>query len=106
MTVVFDAAFRFNEYCLNENLLKGPDLLNNLISVLLKFQSGRYVSTSAIKQFFYQVRIIPSDPDALRFLWRDKVNERMNEYVVNVHLFGKSDSPCCANLMLKRTAID
>ena len=67
--VVFDGAAKFNETCLNENLLKGPDLLNNLFSVLLKFRSGRYALTSDIKQMFHQVRIIPSDRDALRFLW-------------------------------------
>ena len=33
--VVFDGVAKFNETCLNENLLKGPDLLNNLFSVLL-----------------------------------------------------------------------
>ena len=104
--VVFDGAAKFNETCLNENLLKGPDLLNNLFSVLLKFRSGRYALTSDIKQMFHQVRIIPSDRDALRFLWRYKVNEKMDEYVMNVHLFGKTDSPCCANWSLKRTALD
>ena len=66
--MVFDGAFKFNETCLNENLLKGLDLLNNLFSVLLKFQSGRYALTSDIKQMFHQVRIIPSDRDRLRFL--------------------------------------
>ena len=75
----FDGAAKFNETCLNENLLKRPDLLNNLFSVLLKFRSGRYALTNEIKQMFHQVRIIPSDRDALRVLWRDKINERMNE---------------------------
>ena len=106
MRVVFDGAAKFNETCLNENLLKGPDLLNNLFSVLSKFRSGRYTLTSDIKQMFHQVRIIPSDRDALRFLWRYKVNEKMDEYVMNVHLFGKTDSPRCANWSLKRTALD
>ena len=30
----------------------------------------------------------------------------MDEYVIKVPLFGKTDSPCCANWALKRTAID
>ena len=68
MRVVFDGAARVNETCLNENLLKGPDFLNNLFSVLLKFRSGRYALTSDIKQMFHQVKIIPSDRNALRFL--------------------------------------
>ena len=53
MAVVFHGATKFNETCLNENLLKESDLLNNLISVLLKFRSGRYALISAIKQMFH-----------------------------------------------------
>ena len=55
---------------------------------------------------FHQVRIISSDRDALRFLWEYKINEKMYEYVVNVHLFGKTDSRRYADWALKRTAID
>ena len=54
--MVFDGAAKFNEICLNENLLKGPDLLNNLFSVLLKFWSGQYALITGIKQMFHQVR--------------------------------------------------
>ena len=100
--MVFDGAFKFNETCLNENLLKGLDLLNNLFSVLLKFQSGRYALTTDIKQMFHQVKIIPSHRDALKFLWREKINERMHEFVMKVHSFGKTDCPCCANWPLTR----
>ena len=35
--VVFDAGAKFENTCLNDNILKRPDLLNNSLSVLLKF---------------------------------------------------------------------
>ena len=34
--IVFDAAAKFSNTSLNQHLVKGPDLLNNLIGILLR----------------------------------------------------------------------
>ena len=73
MRVVFGGVVEFNETCLNENLLKGPDLLSNLFSVLLRFRSGRYALTSDIKQMFHQVRLVSSDKLQLDFCGETKL---------------------------------
>ena len=104
--VVFDVGAKFQNTCLNDNILKGPDLLNNLLSVLLKFREGRYGVMSDIQQMFHQVLTNQDDQQALRFLWRDNPNQAFQDYAMTVHVFGKADSPCCANWALKRTALD
>ena len=104
--VVFDAGAKFENTCLNDNILKGPDLLNNLLSVLLKFREGRYGVMSDIQQMFHQVLANQDDQQALRFLWRDKPNQAFEDYAMTVNVFGKADSPCCANWALKDTALD
>ena len=53
--VVYDAAAEFNKTSLNKNLLKGPDLLNNLIGILLRFSRERYAVMVDIEQMFYQI---------------------------------------------------
>ena len=41
----------------------------------------------------------------LRFLWWDgSTDEHPEEYAMTLHIFGATDPPCVANLMLKRTA--
>ena len=40
--VVFDAGATYNSTSLNKSLLKGPDLLNNLVGVFLCFRIGCY----------------------------------------------------------------
>ena len=35
--IVFHAAAQFDKTCLNEKLLRGPDYLNKLIDILLRF---------------------------------------------------------------------
>ena len=36
--VVFDASAKYNDTCLNQNLLPGPNVLNNVVSVLIRFR--------------------------------------------------------------------
>jgi len=55
---------------------------------------------------FPQVNVREIDTDSLRFLWRDNLADEISEYQMLVHIFGKADSPCCANYSLKRTALD
>ena len=59
-----------------------------------------------IEQMFHQIYICSKDRDALRFLWRDNPFLPIFELFMNVHLFRKMDSPCCANWILKHTALD
>ena len=57
---------------------------------------------------FHQVRVRPSDRDALRFQWwpNGDLNSPPEEYQMNVHLFGSASSPSCANFAVKKTASD
>ena len=38
---------------------------------------------------------------ALRFLWRKNPDEVVSDYKMLVYIFGKGDSPCCANWALR-----
>ena len=61
---MFDTGAKFENTCLNSNILKGPDLLNNLLFVLLKFREGRYGVMSDIQQMFHQVLTNQDDQQA------------------------------------------
>ena len=84
----------------------GPDLLNNLVSTIIRFRLGKYAVSGDIEQMFHQISVSPKDRDALRFLWRENSNEVVSDYKMIVHLFGKNDSPCVANFALKRAGAD
>ena len=42
--VVYDASVKYQNVCLNDELLKGPDLLNNLVPILIKFRKREVCS--------------------------------------------------------------
>ena len=68
--VIFDASAKYNDTCLNQNLLPGPDFLNNIVSVLIRFRQGKYVVMADIEKMFHQIFVSPNDTDALGKLRR------------------------------------
>ena len=77
------------------------DLLNNLVGVLTRFRIGRYAIMGNIEQIFHQILVENKDRDVLRFLWRDNYIDPIEDYHINVHLFGNVDSLCIANWTIK-----
>ena len=91
--VVFDALAKFAGASLNCYLLKGSDLLNSLVTVLLRFRNGKYSISADIEKMFHQIFVKQNERNYLRFLWRDNPSLAIDEYQMNVHIFGKNDSP-------------
>ena len=90
---VFDAGAKCQGTSLNENVLKGPDLLNNLVRVLLLFQ-GKFWILADIENMFHQVVVGLRDRYALRFIWSSDRDENFQDIQMNVHLLGKVDPTC------------
>ena len=106
--VVFDCSARYQGKSLNDLLLNGPNLTNNLFGVLLRFRQERIALMADIESMFYQVRVADADCTYLRFLWWPEGNleEELVEYQMAVHLFGAASSPSCSNFALRKTAED
>ena len=102
--VVFDVAAKYKNCSLIDHLLKGSDLLNDLVSLVIRFRLGQFAVTSDNEQMFHQVRVREEDRDVLLFLWREIPNDYIDDYKMNVHLFGKNDSPCVVNFVIKQIA--
>ena len=61
-------------------LLTGPDLLANLVGVILRFRQKMFPISANIEGMYMQVSIRPQDRQFLRFLWGTDDPE-MYEYV-------------------------
>ena len=106
--VVFDCGAEFAGNSLNSQLLKGPDFMSSLIGVLTRFRKENVAVVGDIKEMFHQVFVDPKDRQYLRFLWwpgGDLTSEPVT-HQMNVHLFGATSSPACAQFSLLQSAED
>ncbi|XP_044761992.1 uncharacterized protein LOC123319195 [Coccinella septempunctata] len=100
LRLVFDAASKSCGTSLNENLLAGPDLLQPLVEVLIKFRQQKITFCSDVREMFHQVKIITSDQCSQRFLWREGNTEKPHDvYEMQVMTFGATCSPTCAQFV-------
>ncbi|KAK6186774.1 hypothetical protein SNE40_006050 [Patella caerulea] len=108
LRTVFDAAAVHSGTSLNDNLMTGPDLLNSLFGMLLRFRLYSVALAADVEAMFHQVCVPDRDTDSLRFLWKSDITipGPPDIYRMNVHIFGATDSPCCASYAIKRTATD
>lgn len=106
LRVVFDCSAKFKGTSLNEHLLSGPDMINNLTGVLVRFRRHPIAVICDIEKMFHQFHVQEKDRDYLRFLWwKDgDTNSVLQDYRMKVHLFGAVSSPGCANYGLRYLA--
>lgn len=103
--VVFDAAAKFQGKSLNDYLLTGPDLLNNLVGILFRFRIGQIAVTGDIQDMFLRVKVRVQDQKGQLFLWRGA--ERHREpvvYAMTSLIFGAASSPTSAIYVLNKNA--
>lgn len=104
--VVFDCAAGSGGISLNDQLLQGADLTNNLTGVLLRFRKESIALMADMEQMFHQVRVAPDHCHALRFLrWENRnLSQDPIDHQMLVPSFGATSSTCCASFILKKTA--
>lgn len=106
--VVFDCAAKFGGTSLNDKVLQGPDMTNQLIGILLRFREEAVAIMADIEAMFCQVRVTGPDRNFLRYLWwpGGDFTQEPDTYHMNVHLFGGTWSPSCCGFVLRKVASD
>ena len=96
--MVLDCAARFNGVSLNDNILPGPKLHNDLVDVLLRFRRYKVAIMGDISEVFLQILLAPEDRKFYRIIWGQQVFEYQRT------IFGDRSSPFKANLVVKEHA--
>lgn len=105
--IVFDAAAKYEGKSLNDALLSGPDLLQSLFGVLLRFREGPVAVMADIQDMFLRVKVREGDRDSLRFLWRgNRRTSKPDEYRMSSIIFGAASSPATAIYVMNKNAED
>ena len=103
--IVFNASAKFGGHVLNDYWAKGPDLLNNLLGILIRFRENSVAVAGDIRKMYHSVSISNLDQHTHRFLWRDL--EEWKEpvvYKMTCVSFGDKPAGAIAALALRKTA--
>ncbi len=88
--VVFDCSAEKDGVSLNSVLMQGPDFMNSLLGVLLRFRIGLIPVMADIEAMYYQVKIPEEHCKFLRFFWWEggNLDDEPVECEMCVHPFG------------------
>lgn len=102
--LVWNSSQRFRGVSMNDLLVKGPDFLNQIRAVLLRFRSGVYAALGDIKKMYNSVWLEDLEMHLHRFLWRNSTDEELEEYAVTRVNIGDKPAGCIAQLAMRETA--
>ncbi|XP_018395641.1 PREDICTED: uncharacterized protein LOC108774118 [Cyphomyrmex costatus] len=105
LRVVFDASSKTaNGLALNDKLMAGPNLQADLLKVLIRFRTHKFVFTADIVSMFRQVLVTEQDRNLQLILWRQDKSEPYQLYRLNTLTYGTACAPFLAMRCLKELA--
>lgn len=107
LRVVFDASCQTtNGSSLNDKLLVGPTIQNDLFTILLKFRKYQIAFSADVEKMYRQVLIHPDDRRFQRILWRESIKEPVKEYCLNTITYGIASAPFLAIRTLHQISLE
>ena len=79
--IVFNSSSSYQCHRLNDYWLKGPDLLNNLFGIILRFRENEVALSADISKMYHRILVPERDQHVHRYLWRDMETNREPEYM-------------------------
>lgn len=102
--LVWDSSWEFKGVSLNGILLKGPDVLNPIRAVLLRFWEGEHAAIGDVSKMYNSVWLEDQELHVHRFLWRDSPANDIEDYAVVRVNMGDKPTGCIAQVAMRETA--
>nr|CAH7719124.1 unnamed protein product [Callosobruchus chinensis] len=99
LRVVYDASCKTDTgYSLNDLLLVGPTIQDELFSIVIRFRTYRYILAADITKMYRQVLVHKDDRKLQRICWRFQQSEPVDIYELNTVTYGTA---CAAFLAIR-----
>ncbi|XP_058840960.1 uncharacterized protein LOC131696438 [Topomyia yanbarensis] len=106
LRVVFDACRSDSGISLNQALMVGPVIQDDLLAIILRFRMHRYVIIADIEKMFRQIRIHPTDYPLQRILWRSTSSEPLRTFELVTMTYGTASAPYLATKCVQQLSRD
>ncbi|XP_072761512.1 uncharacterized protein [Anoplolepis gracilipes] len=105
LRVIFDALCKTTSgVSLNDTLMTGPTLQQDLLSIVVRFRTFKYVLIADITKMYRQILIDESQVPLQRILWRNNPNEQLREFELLTLTYGTSPASFLAIKSLQTLA--
>ena len=103
--IVFNSSAKFMNATLNNYWVKGPDLINNLLGILIRFRENLVGVAGDIRKMYHTIKISETDRHTHPFLWRNmEFDKQPDHYMITSVSFGDKPAGAIASLALRKTA--
>lgn len=102
--IVWNSSQEFHGVSLNDLLHKGPDVLNSIRGVLLRFRTGLYAALSDVRKMYNSVWLKDEEVHLHRFFWRDSPEDEIQTFAVVRVNIGDKPAGCIAQVATRETA--
>lgn len=107
LRVVFDGTAQPSDgSSLNDELLVGPSLLQDLRDLVIRWRTHKICLLADVKQMYRQILVAKEDVDYQRILWRSSPHDEIIEKRLLTVTYGTSCAPFLAIRTLKQLAQD
>ncbi|XP_015122308.1 uncharacterized protein LOC107044789 [Diachasma alloeum] len=106
--VVFDGSAKSStKFSLNDALMIGPTIQDDIFSLVLRFRLPKFVFTGNIEKMYRQVLVRPEDRKFQRIIWRcQPTDKEVSVYELQTVTFGLAPAPYLATRCLHQLAGD
>ncbi|XP_058448910.1 uncharacterized protein LOC131428868 [Malaya genurostris] len=105
LRVVFDASCATDTgVSLNDSLLVGPLVQDDLFAIVLRFRLSQFAIISDIEKMYRQILVCDADQPLQRILWRDSPMQPIRSYQLTTVTYGTSSAPYLATKTLQKLA--
>ena len=103
--IVVNPSQIYRGHALNDYWAKGPDFINNLLSVLLRFREDHCAIVGDIRRMYHTIKLSLLDQHTHRFLWRDfDTTKPPGTCAMTSVCFGDTPASAIPSLALRKTA--
>lgn len=101
LRTVFDAsAVTTSKISLNDIQMVGPNVQDDLLSILLRFRQHKYVISADIEKMYRSIYVVPSQRSLQQIIFRYDPSHRLKTYTLNTVCQGTASAPFLATKSL------
>lgn len=105
--VVFDASCKTDSgMSLNDILIKGPVIQDELICIISRFRTHKYAMSADIEKMYRQILISEENRSLQTILWRSQPSDKLKEYCLNTITYGTKPASYLATACLEKLAYE